>query len=339
MKKNIMAVYCLTVIGLFLFSGCKKENEIVNNVYNPVTNSAEYPVEVLFKNFTLDNPYINWKNLPYDGKVIIINSMEELENYIDGTLPISNIVDFSNTSMLLVSGASEHRDAYITKKLQQTSSHRYTLNIEIFFNTVTEYKNWVFAIRVDKLSEESVVDVRKTTYDSETDFYYLQNGEKRHLAIRKDYVGILCKSDADAEILQKEPFLLASWYLSQVKPFMMAVVNPLQTNIDFLLTRQEVVSAIYQMENFPYNPNIRRIEFPKNCIQVKFKEEIAPEFVFEKLGYTEQIDEVVYNPHLNFYTIQFKVALSEMLKISRVFYESGYCEYAVPEFVGGVLFH
>ena len=126
-----------------------------------------YPIKIEFTNFAWDGNHNLWTNLDYDGKVIIINSIEELQNYVN-SLDDNDYadIDFSKYSLLLASGISDYGISDIkAKTFQQLAENHYELEIEITLNDVLECEQWLLAVIVDKLSADSKVDLKITTFE------------------------------------------------------------------------------------------------------------------------------------------------------------------------------
>jgi hypothetical protein len=116
--------------------------------------------DIPFTEYSLEGTSCQWENLNYDETVIIINSAEELENYISCTEGSYPEIDFSQYTLLLVSGETPNGIEEITvKDLQQLSANEYELNIEILLNDATVLQKWTIALVVEKLSGESAVEL------------------------------------------------------------------------------------------------------------------------------------------------------------------------------------
>jgi len=147
----------------------EKVSEESNVKLNITCEKSDYPVEIPFMEYINNGTHRQcWTNLNFDEKVIIINSSEQLYHYVNADcyrLP----VDFSKNSILLVNGFMENGiAANIAKKLQQISLNEYELDAEIIVNTAIPAKGWVFALIVDKLSEENTFKLN-VTYRKEPD--------------------------------------------------------------------------------------------------------------------------------------------------------------------------
>ncbi|MCL2436081.1 MAG: hypothetical protein FWD09_08125 [Lentimicrobiaceae bacterium] len=122
----------------------------------------EYPKNISFTEYSLLETSCQWQNLPYDEKVIMINSSEELEKYIICTSS-KPVIDFSKHTLLLTSGNSNSGIAEITAKNLQQLPNTYKLNIEITLNSVIVTEQWSIALMVEKLNEKSSVKLNVKT--------------------------------------------------------------------------------------------------------------------------------------------------------------------------------
>ena len=332
-RKNAIVILCLTLTGLFFITGCNKEKD-----NDPIDNPIVKPTDIEYTDYLAHIDLSDWINLNYDEKVIIINNDEKFKTYINPTAynhPSFNTVDFSKHSMLLVSGSSENSAVYITKKLQKLSRGKFKLDIEIFLNPVSANKNWHFAILVEKLSDESSIELKTKTSMGEADYFYGNNEKKEWFAVRKDFVLMHCKSDADARALC-EKFTWAVCLPEHNPVFVMARINPLQTKLDDLLQIPEVLSAAYGLERAELIMGYRSVRFPMNSIEIKLKEDQTPEHILDEAGLTEYIEEITLSYGLGDYLVILNIELSEILRISRDLVESGLCVRAVPRLIGGV---
>jgi len=162
MKQKLLKLTAFLLLLTGLASSCNTEC--------PPDCPDEYPKNISFTEYTLLETSCQWQNLPYDEKVIIINSSEELEKYISCTEGGYPAVDFSKHSLLLTSGKLNNGIASIAaKKLQQLSSNKYELSIEAEVYSSILHK-WISAILVDKLSEENYVELKVNCVEVEV--YY-----------------------------------------------------------------------------------------------------------------------------------------------------------------------
>jgi hypothetical protein len=130
----------------------------------------EYPKEISFTEYSLEGTSCQWINLhfnSYYGDLIIINSNEELINYV--SCKDYPIVDFSNQTLLLAFGKTPNIIRNLTKQLRQTSTHKYTLDIKIFTTGADAEDDWIVALLINKLEKKENV-VLKDTYQKVADF-------------------------------------------------------------------------------------------------------------------------------------------------------------------------
>jgi len=155
MKSKILTFIALFLFFAGVFSSCKK-----TETENP---QPHYPIKISFEEYSLEGTPCQWKNLSYNNSVVIINSKEELEQYItchEGTYPI---IDFVNHSLLLASGKfySEVLETVVTD-LRQHSSNKYSLDINIILSDTAVQKSWIKALIVKKIPEDSKVKLHDT---------------------------------------------------------------------------------------------------------------------------------------------------------------------------------
>jgi len=135
----------------------------------------KYPKDISFTEYSLNGTFCQWTNLPYDEKIMIINSTEELEKYITCTSGRYPFIDFSKNTLLLTSGLSTNNIPEITlTKLQQSSLNQFQLDIEITINAVVREKEWVKAVIIEKINQTSNVDLN-ITLEMQIDFNNIEN--------------------------------------------------------------------------------------------------------------------------------------------------------------------
>jgi len=145
MKKFLKLLTLILVLSAISFS-CKQEEN--------------YPKEISYTQFSLSGISSQWKNLPYDNKVIIINNSDELRKYVADNENITLDIDFSKRSLLLASGKTDKGIAYVSvQELQQLSTKKYKLSVDVTFNDAITAESFCVAILVDKVSEKSSVEL------------------------------------------------------------------------------------------------------------------------------------------------------------------------------------
>ena len=112
----------------------------------------DYPKNVYFSDSTFVNTSCSWKNLSYKDEVIIINSSEELKNYIT-----CSDIDFAKYTLLVASGACTSGIQNITKKLINTEENKYSFDIDITLNETAVAPKWVETILIPKISQNAVI--------------------------------------------------------------------------------------------------------------------------------------------------------------------------------------
>jgi len=128
----------------------------------------ELPIKIPFEKYSLDDTLCKWTNLIYDDSVIIIDSEEELINYLNcmnGSYPTN---DFSKYTILLASGTTNVEISEIkVKTLRKLSSNIYELEVEIeSFIGSTENEHWQIAVFIPKkINNESIFELHTTVID------------------------------------------------------------------------------------------------------------------------------------------------------------------------------
>jgi len=155
MKSKILTFLALSLFFAGVFSSCKKTE--------PEKPQLSYPIKISFEEYSLEGTKCKWKNLPNSNTAILLNSNDELEQYIachESTYPV---IDFSKHSLLLASGKfySGILEPVVTDFLQH-SQNKYSLDMEITLSDTAVPKSWVKALVVKKMTEESKVKLKET---------------------------------------------------------------------------------------------------------------------------------------------------------------------------------
>ena len=199
-KKVTAATLCCILSGLFLIAGCKKDEK-----------KESYPIDIPFTEYSLPET-CQWTNLGYDETVIVVNSMETLQQHIifpEGNTPE---FDFSTNSLLLVSGGAERGISGISKKLQQLSDSRYQWDIEIFLDDPDYPEPWVIAITTSKPIIENAVELNVTTsaveypVDVPFELYYIGSHGKslpHHANLKYDNSALVINSQEELDNFNK----------------------------------------------------------------------------------------------------------------------------------------
>jgi len=143
-----------------VFSSCKKTETENPQPFNPI--------KISFEEYSLEGTACQWKNLPYNNTVIVINNKEELEKYVLGEEDTFPDIDFANHSLLLASGRPYNRvlDA-IVNDLEQYTSDKYKLDVELTLSDTAAHEFWVKALIVKKIHHESKVRVNLSAQEKE----------------------------------------------------------------------------------------------------------------------------------------------------------------------------
>ena len=114
-------------------------------------------VEIPFTEYILDSNSCQWTNLNYgNDTILLINSNEELENYITcGNYPV---IDFNQYSLLLVYGNNAYGNIVnFTHNIALLSVNNYKLTIEIQIQNTANAQQWHTAILVPKLAQNTMI--------------------------------------------------------------------------------------------------------------------------------------------------------------------------------------
>jgi len=139
------------------------------------TKNDEDPIDltywriVLFlKEFSLSDyscQLVNLNNPSEDGEIIIINSAEELKNYITCSDNIYPDIDFTIQTLILAFGKTNHEILGINiENFLQLSCKEYKLDLQIIVYDITDTKVWNKAIITNKIGKNSHIEV-KVTYE------------------------------------------------------------------------------------------------------------------------------------------------------------------------------
>jgi len=156
--KNLLKLTAFLLILAGVFSACKKPDDTKEPEIN-------YPIDIPFTEYALDETSCQWKNLPYDEKVIIINSNAALENYLSFTENSYPAIDFSKKSLLLISGKTTAGIDNISKTITQLSADHFKIDIEIALAATPE-EEWCVALITSKIDNESFVESNVTYKES-----------------------------------------------------------------------------------------------------------------------------------------------------------------------------
>jgi len=154
------------------------------------------PRAIPFEEYSLSESFCIWSNYPsivYGlDQVVMINSNEELEQYItcgEGSYPE---IDFSKHTLLLVTGVLPSLTGMVIstdKNLLQLSVNEYKLNIELLYTKnwgagmAYYHERWAFAIVTDKLDEESSIELNVLKVQTSCSMHNLSQNMNGNLII------------------------------------------------------------------------------------------------------------------------------------------------------------
>jgi len=151
MKKICFFLLAICLIGI----ACEKKESMEED---------DYPIEIPFTEYSLAGTSCQWKPLsypyPYRDTVIIINSKEDLEKYIEcigeSDYPV---IDFSTHTLLFAHGIASSGSVKINSTvLQQLSEQNYRMKIEISIGFLTVMTDWQVPIIINKLSDGCIIE-------------------------------------------------------------------------------------------------------------------------------------------------------------------------------------
>ena len=155
MKKTILKLTAFLLIFTSILFACKKTDD-------PKEPEINYPIDILFTEYSLEGTSCQWKNLPCDEKVIIINSIADLETYLSFTEKSYPIINFSKNSLLLISGKTVAVGIdMISTNVTQISAIHFQLDIEMAL-AATAAEDWCVALITKKIKDESLFELNVT---------------------------------------------------------------------------------------------------------------------------------------------------------------------------------
>ena len=158
MKPILLNLTAFLLILAGIFSACHKPDD-------PQESDIIYPINVSFTDYYLDETSCQWVNLPYDEKAIVINSDDELNNYLSCLEGFYPVIDFSENSLILISGQTTTGIDHLYKSLAQLSENHYKLDINIELDA-TPANAWCVALITSKIREENALESNVTYKES-----------------------------------------------------------------------------------------------------------------------------------------------------------------------------
>ena len=334
MKFKNLKLLIMTLFIAASIAGCNK---------NP--GNIEYPIEIPFTEYSLDGTSCSWY---YSGRLIIINSKQDMEKYLFcGMNDSYPDIDFSKYSLLLAKGNTENGIAGISKILSQQSSSMYMLDVEISLTSLTNATptTWRIALLTDKIDEASEIELNVMfSYGKEfevKEHYYYSFDEKIFLEqvkdkiffkfapnVNKEQVLALICSDVSLQIIPSFA-VIEEEYVTKIAALESKDGSyiPL-TTIEAFKAREEVISAEYIYAS--YSGGILGLN---DRIAVRLKE----------TTFYKQLQELAEQYHCTieerslFIENRFNLYLSKTSKLDAIqtanlFYETGLFVYAHPTF-------
>ena len=196
--KKILKLTAFLLIFAVTFASCKEPDPEPVDSGKP--SGTKYPIDIPFTEYLLAGTSCQWVNLNYDDKLIVVNSNEELKNYINCSKGNYPEIDFSKHTLLLANGTTPNGIVEISKRLLQLSANKYRVDIEILLDETEITGRWVTALIVSKLSKESDIEinVRFKEFEGSSSIYYI--------------VGYDCTCDVEiiGETAKAEVYLIVS---------------------------------------------------------------------------------------------------------------------------------
>jgi hypothetical protein len=121
-------------------------------------DEPDYPIEIPFEEYSLEGTSCGWTGFD-PNTVIVVNSDEELYDYIECTGGSYPEIDFADKTLLLVRGGATNGIVSIAKHFIQTAANAYSFNIDIILDETDVAQGWIVAILIPKMIDEAVVEL------------------------------------------------------------------------------------------------------------------------------------------------------------------------------------
>jgi hypothetical protein len=156
MKEKLIKLTAFLLILAGIASSCNPEN--------PDPKEPNYPIDISFTEYSLDGTGCQWTNLNYDENIVVINNVEELEQYLECSGESFPPIDFTKNSLLLVSGEKQNGIHRLDiENFVQTSKNQYKLEVTVSLNDDISNKQWHFALILKKISFDDNIGLNLTT--------------------------------------------------------------------------------------------------------------------------------------------------------------------------------
>ena len=123
-------------------------------------DALKYPKEIPFEDYSLTGTSCQWANLAYDNTIVVINTNEELNQYITCIDSEYSAIDFSKHTLLLAHGKAPSSIVNANcNSLLQFSEQSHEMEVEIIVGDATSISNWQVPIIINKLDEECTIEL------------------------------------------------------------------------------------------------------------------------------------------------------------------------------------
>jgi hypothetical protein len=153
MKKNLLGIMAVLLLLGGSFVACDKSTP--TNEEEPQKESG-----LSFTEYSLTGTSSNWTNLDNlkieESKLIVINSDEELQNYVTGDYPL---VDFSKKTLLLAYGLESYQNIPDDKGFHTSLVYDLEMTVNLRPSLSPALLEWRVALLVDKLNKERKIEL------------------------------------------------------------------------------------------------------------------------------------------------------------------------------------
>jgi len=169
-EKSTKTLCVVLAAVLFTTVGCDKlrsKTDVIIEIANSFVPFTVYSLNrdigegSWFEEGMLAGSSCQWTNLQSPGmngsSLIIINSEDELENYIACTDSIYPKIDFSTHTLLLAHGSTTSLIHSIDVILTKTAQNSCAFYINIGLTSATAPARWVVAVIISKISQNTIV--------------------------------------------------------------------------------------------------------------------------------------------------------------------------------------
>ena len=148
------------ILLLFGWLGsCTPTDRLGNELEKEPGKPGSEPETVSFTEYSLEETACSWIN-PALNEVIVINSNEDMEKYInciEGSYPE---IDFSKNTLLLAS-SSDKDVKNIDASFFKDAANNYTVKVTVSSGNAAETVNWNVAILTSKIPNDAIITLEK----------------------------------------------------------------------------------------------------------------------------------------------------------------------------------